>query len=487
MEQEKTDATICPDAQTDKQSGQDSGILGHLSQQLHHYRIPFGSTNDDLYDEGLARAYRRGAWIAAIYAGAACSLAVASVMFACMPDEAALTMALAPTENPNALVVPRIYSVLRNIVPITLSAIPCGLCNASSEKIAKLHINYLFEDEPTSATLFCDVDEDADHTSSMRLCIASLLFLCLGLLASYLAHPRGPLCGSGWEWLAHIACCSCVSMGAGLATLRAVLSSLCSRAGHIDEYDHLVSECGADDDFVRKLYLDHVRGIADLVGSVITLFAMSLLLARIFKDLGSFEQTVELLVKSMALPVDHVRIIWLVWVLRMFAPWALASLAVVMIMKALLRNRRFVMEWPYLKTPDYSHALEGARDALFPKAVLLGLFSITVGSCATHLVSALGNGSLVGVRVSWFEANVALILAKALQSVAAGRAVARAAECLLVGKTSYDASRMSRSIPYDYDELWSILERLWGVRNATSDLLFVMTIASFLLVMVMVL
>lgn len=364
------------------------------------------------------------------------------------------------------------YVALRSCVPIPLSMMACLAFSLSSIRSSEIDIKLLYGEEPPSATAF-----DGSAPKNRRVPIlpsGGIALLAMGLCLAAIAIPDGPLWSHPTEWLAHVACCTCISTGAGLLTARIALLFVASRPRYIDNYDLLLPDCGADDDYKRRIYFDHVTGISRLLGSAFILFASSRLLAAIPNDLGTVRVYGGIPVESSSVPGSLVHMVSLVNAAKGFGPTILMAFTAIALAKAVLRRWRFTVEWGIVDTSAHSEAFEDSRASSIRRAAILCCFCIVLWLGGTALSKALEDGFLAGVAVSGLMATVTSLAIKVLLEVVAGLAVALIVEHILTSKATYDGASMHFSLFDEFAEVCVAHDGLALMRRAT----FVLTLSS---------
>lgn len=430
-----------------------------------HASMPFGTTNDDLYDEHKSRKFHKYACLVAAFVGLASTLLTASWAFACMPSEASLHMALTSPSKIDTSLVPRAYVALRWRLPKLLGILSCLAFTVSSTRADKLDSAFFCGDDLPSATLFNGSEDDG--ASRNMIAYVGLSLVILGTVAAVSAAPGNPLWPSRWALMATVTGCTCISVGSGLVASRIALAFAESRARCIDDYDLLTPDCGADDDYKRRIYLDHAEGISELLGAAFILLALSCLFVRIPDHLGTVQVYDGVFAQSSSLPDGYVRAVGLVNALRGFAPAILIAFAIALLAKTALRSRRFSVEWSITEVPAYSDAYEGARSACLSKAAFLSVACIVLYFGSTALANALGDGTFAGKAVSDFMASVVSLLTMALLEVMAGLTMKQVALHVLLSEGSYTRAHENLALFDDLEEVLAAIDGLMLVRSAT--------------------
>ncbi len=448
-----------------------SEVLQSLRRPV-HASVPFGSTNDELYDEDKSRKFQRDARLVAAFAGLASALLVASWAFACMPGEASLSMTLTPSGELDFSRIPRYYIILRWHTPLLFGILACLAFAASSLRATEINLDFFCGDDLPSATLF---DGDTGNCATLKMtALAGVCLVILGVFTTLCAAPGNPLWASSHALSASVLGCALVSIGTGLVAGRIALSFVSSRARCIDDYDLLIPECGADDDYKRRIYFDHAKGISDLLGATFILLALAVLLAQLPDDLGTVQVYDGILVQSSSILDGYVRAIGLVQALKALAPTILAAFAIALLAKAALRSRRFSTEWSITEVPAYSDAYGDTRAACLSKAALLSVACTALYLAGIALRGALSDGLPMGGTSSGFMAIVVTLSMKALLEIVAGLAITQVVLYLLLGEGSYVSTHESLTLLDDLEEVLAVLHGLMLVSRAT----FVLTLVS---------
>ena len=442
--------------------------------------MPFGSLSGDLFDEELARSFRQNARTLAILAGLSCALAVASWTFACIPPMTELFVSWNEAGDAVTSQVPDAYVFLRYYAPFIYGVLASLTVVLAQIRSIQMNIDLLYGEEPPSATVFSGDTEDG---LPIKTLLAGIGLLAMGF-CMLAALSWGLPQGAPWAWMVHVASCTGISAGAGLATGAIAFLFITDRARFIDSYDLLIPECGADDAYGRRIYLDHMVGIARLLGAAFVLAAIARMLAVLPDDLGTIRMY-GLLMPSAVASEDFAHTLLAVTALKGLAPAVLAALALTLLAKVALRSRRFSIEWSIMRIPEYGNAFDDARTSMLRKAALLAGVCILIHLSGVALAQALEDGHLVGVQVSGFASNMLLLATKVVLELIAGLAATQVAAFALTGEGVYANTHKRPALFNDLEAVFTTLDGLMLVRRFTFIIASTTVVASTLTVMML--
>ena len=429
------------------------------------YRLPFGSLHaDDLYDEELARTYRKGTHRATVACGAAACCLVAAWAFACMPAPWDLAISwvsdLHVKEIPLALFV---YGVLRNVVPAPLFSLGIILCMRVVTHTLELRIQLLYDELPPSVTVFRAEDDERPNQPSQQLRCVALTLVALGFILPWAAAGVTLPFWPNGTWLMHILGCMSLAAGCGISVGLIAHATLTDRGSYIDAHDLLVPFFyDADQAFITRLYADHAHGVAALAGKAAALLAITCLVTRLPFAFGVATMP-QHLASTCLMRFGSGRLELLLDALRRTLPFCLPLIAMSLAAKAFLRHQRFMVQWPFLEVPSYPDEYSELRHSLLTRASLLS--AVCIGFYALTKVLTwwfYGTLSPTDVLTPDPTVNALILLSSLVMLTCGGGVVGQLIECLLLGESSYAVNR-HRSLRSD--ECEAVFGLLDGCRN----------------------
>lgn len=434
------------------------------------HRLPFGSLHaDDLYDEELARVYRKGTHKATILCGAAACCLVAAWAFACMPAPWDLAISWVSDLHVNGIPLALfVYGRMRNIAPVFLFSLGIILCMRVVTHTLELRIQLFYDELPPSVTVFRAEDDESPNRPSRQLSCAALALVALGIILLWAATSAALPFWPNGTWLMHIFGCTSLAAGCGITAGLVAHATLTDRGSYIDAHDLLVPFFyDADQAFLTRLYADHAHGVATLTGKAAALLAITCLITRLPFALGVATIPSHLAATHL-MRFGSGRLELLLDALRRTLPLCLLLISMSMVAKAFFRHQRFMVQWPFVEVPSYPDKYPELRHSMLTRASLLS--AVCIGIYA--LIKALtwwsyGTLSPADIPVPNSTVNALVLLGSLAMLACGGGIVSQLVEHMLLGKSSYAVNRYRRRRPDECEVVFGLLDGCRATRYVT--------------------